>query len=499
MLAGSDIWKRPCGIERVLIVLGAALAFVAAGLWARLGSDGDAAYTHLAYVPIVLAALWFGLHSLYVAGALAGVTLLLGFSGECPGSVWADACRGALFVVVALCVAVTAGKMRSLARAVRVSVAGGLSEDSAAGVVLYRGGHILFASARLGAMLGYEAPKMVGMSIWDLYHEDDRARALDLVALREKGLTSALHYECRLVRRDGAVIWADVASCVVNLEGEPAVLLSAYDITDRKESETKRRELSELAKNQEEQLVHSTRLAELGEMAASIAHELNQPLTGIRNFAKNALYMLEDGAGSLEDAGENLRLITEQVDRASKIINQMRQLARRTERQFDPVDLNAIVGETVEFLMPQLRLAGVEVNVSLAQDLPQSLGDRVRLEQVFLNLLTNAKQAMEDVDEPRLRIRTYLDPQSDCPIGVEIQDTGKGFAQEDVGKLFAPFFSTKRAGHGTGLGLSISLSIVNDHKGSIEATGRPGEGATFRVRLPLNEVDQGRQREDVHE
>ena len=108
-----------------------------------------------------------------------------------------------------------------------------------------------------------------------------------------------------------------------------------------------------------------------------------------------------------------------------------------------------------------------------------------------MNLLTNARQAMEDVSDRRLKVRTYSDDDRECPVVVEIEDTGKGFVSKDAEKLFTPFFSTKKPGHGTGLGLSISLSIIRGHRGRIEASGAPREGARFTVRLPVRRTEGG--------
>jgi C4-dicarboxylate-specific signal transduction histidine kinase len=287
------------------------------------------------------------------------------------------------------------------------------------------------------------------------------------------------------VRADGSRIWVDVASSVAEYEGELAVLVNVYNITGRKEAEAKRSELADLARRQEEQLVHSTRLAELGEMSAAVAHELNQPLTGIRNFANNALYMLEEGAGSPDDLKENLRWIADQVQRASRIINQMRGMTRKSERQFAPLAVNEIIRESIEFLTPQLKLSGVELRLELADDLPSVLGDRTRLEQVFLNLLTNARQAMEDVDRRCLTVRTHSDAGQAGFLAIEVADTGTGFSADQAAKLFEAFYSTKQRGHGTGLGLTISERIIKEHGGTIRADGKPGKGARFVIRLPV--------------
>jgi len=280
------------------------------------------------------------------------------------------------------------------------------------------------------------------------------------------------------------VLWMEAGRAGTIYRGQEAELLNFYDISQRKDAESRGRELAELTRRQEEQLEHSTRLAELGEMAAAISHELNQPLTGIRNYARNSFYMLDKQAGSPEEVKENLRLISEQVDRAAKIINQMRELTRRSDRNFATLDLNSVLRESVEFLLPQMKLSEVQVSQSLAAGLPPLRGDRIRLSQVFLNLLTNARQAMEGSATRELAVRSYLAARRDLPVVVQIADTGKGFSAEQAPQLFMPFFTTKARGHGTGLGLSISRSIMQAHQGTIEASGIPGRGATFTLRFP---------------
>ena len=367
-----------------------------------------------------------------------------------------------------------------------------LIEKSLTGIFVYRNEKILFINPRFSEMLELHPQDVVGHSIWDLFYDEDIPMVQSLVKRRKHDPFADLHYECRLIRADKSIIWADVASSVLaNYEGETAVLVNFYNITEKKEAEAKRHEILELARKQEEQLVHSTRLAELGEMAAAISHELNQPLTGIRNFARNASYMLEQHVGTAEDVKENLRLISEQVDRASKIIRRMRELARRSERMFVPVDVNSVIRESADFLLPQMTLSGVDVTLDLASGMPEITGDRIQLEQVFLNLLTNARQSMEEGSTRHLTIRTYCDETPDCRIVIEVADTGKGFATEEAEKLFRPFFTTKKPGHGTGLGLSISLGIIRDHQGTITAIGQPGKGATFTIYLPIttSEID----------
>jgi C4-dicarboxylate-specific signal transduction histidine kinase len=192
--------------------------------------------------------------------------------------------------------------------------------------------------------------------------------------------------------------------------------------------------------------------------------------------------MLEKRLGGEEEVKENLRLISEQVDRAARIGNRMRELTRRGDRTVAVIDVNSVVRETVDFLMPQMRLSRVEVATALADDLPPVRGDRARLSQVFLNLLTNARHAVEASPVRRLSVRSRREPGAALPVVLEVADTGAGFSEDDGRRLFQPFFTTKASGHG--LGLSISRSIVTDHGGTIGAESMPGRGATFTVRLP---------------
>lgn len=469
---------------KAAVLAAAVLAAVAPGFFIR-SPQGLLFIWQLGYVPLMVCGWWWGRKCVWLAVALGIISAVEAFLA---GSWW-------IFLLPAggyLLVAWTAGTLRTRLNRTKGNATVNekryrqLMEKSLAGIFIYRGETILYANSRFREIVGYSPEEARGKSFWDYIYESDRPRVRRQLERRREDPFSDLHYECRLVARDGRRVWAEIASSSMEYEGRPAVLVSVYNITDRKETEEKRRELSRLARKQEEQLVHSTRLAEMGEMAAGVAHELNQPLTSIKNFARNASFMLEEGEGNPEEVKENLHMIAGQVDRASRIINQMRELARRTERHLGPVDVNVALRESVEFVIPQMRLSGVDVIFSLADDLPPVLGDRIRLEQVFLNLLMNARHAMEQAPTRRLDISTRHEQGHTWPVVIEIADTGHGFAPGVTEKLFTPFFSTKQAGRGTGLGLSISLGIVKDHNGSIEAVGTEGKGAVFTVRLPVS-------------
>jgi C4-dicarboxylate-specific signal transduction histidine kinase len=305
-----------------------------------------------------------------------------------------------------------------------------------------------------------------------LFHAEDSAAAARLAGGAADAPPAR---ELRLCRPGAEALWVEAAAAQGEWAGRPAVLLILAEASRRREAE-------ELSRRLEEQLIHSTRLAELGEMAAAISHELNQPLTGIRNYARNTFYMIEKRLGSEEDVKANLRLISEQVDRASKITNEMRELTRRSDRTFLALDVNGVVRESVEFLLPQMKLSEITVELALAEGLPMVRGDRVRLAQIFLNLLTNARHAMEGCQTRRLTISSTARDGSPVCVVVAVADTGKGFSAEEAKKLFVPFYTTRTSGHG--LGLSISRAIIKDHDGTIEASGTPGAGAVFTVVLP---------------
>ncbi len=345
-----------------------------------------------------------------------------------------------------------------------------------AGVILHRSGRILLANRRMRLLLGRESDSMEGAAL------DEIVPPEELAALGGLGADPELPRELSLLKSDGALVSVEASGGQVQLADGAAAMICVLDVSARREESARRGEMAEHTRRLEEQLEHSARLAELGEMAASISHELNQPLTGIRNYARNAYYMLDQKAGAEADVKNNLRLISEQVDRAAKIINQMRELSRRADSVFVLLDPNSVIRETVEFLLPQMKLSEVTISLDLDAGLPPVWGDRTRLAQVFLNLLSNARQAMIDSPSRRLTIRSRRDPSAALPVVVEVSDSGKGFTEEQGRRLFQPFYTTRKGGHG--LGLSISRSIVQDHKGTIEARGAPGEGATFCIRFP---------------
>ena len=242
-----------------------------------------------------------------------------------------------------------------------------------------------------------------------------------------------------------------------------------------------------MARRQEEQLEHSTRLAELGEMAASISHELNQPLTGIRNYARNAYYMLEQKPDAEAEVKNNLRLISEQVDRAAKIINQMRELTKRSDATFSLLDRNSVIRESVEFILPQLKLSEVAVSLRLE--------DCLRLEQVFLNLLSNARQANDGRAGSEARDRKPPRFPGRAPRGRR----GEGHGQGLLGGAGGPALSTHlHNAQGRPRPGAFDLPGIRPGPQGIHRRDRlPRAGAIFTMRLPAAARETGPARSDM--
>ena len=234
-------------------------------------------------------------------------------------------------------------------------------------------------------------------------------------------------------------------------------------------------------------MIQASKMATLGEMATGIAHELNQPLNVIRVGADFFAKMIRRGQKiSEEELLKVSRNISEQVNRATNIINHLREFGRKSDLEVYPVDLNEPIRDVFTILGQQLRLRNIEVSLRLDEPLPKILADKNRLEQIFLNLVTNARDAMEAKGpEPnkKLTITTYQ--QRDRVVAL-VADTGVGMSKQVREKIFEPFFTTKEVGKGTGLGLSITYGLVKDLGGDIDVKFTSDIGTIFRVSFPIH-------------
>lgn len=245
-------------------------------------------------------------------------------------------------------------------------------------------------------------------------------------------------------------------------------------------------------KTTQAQLIQSEKLSGIGEFVAGVAHELNNPLTTVMGFSE----LLQQQAGADPAQRRYLDLIYKSAQRCHKIVQALLSFARRHQPERKAVSLNALVEAALEIVAYPLRTSNIEVRTRLDPKLPLAWADPHQIQQVLLNLINNARQAIES-HAPRgwIQIATETDGSR---LRLSVQDSGPGIAPEHLPKIFDPFFTTKEVGKGTGLGLSLCYGIVKEHGGSIHAVSRPGEGATFIVELPLAEVAVEGARPPVH-
>ncbi len=281
----------------------------------------------------------------------------------------------------------------------------------------------------------------------------------------------------RLRRADGVYRWFHARGLpLLDEEGNLArwyVLLT--DIDDRRRAE-------EELRNAQTELVRVMRAMTMGQLTASIAHEVNQPLSGIITNAGTCLRMLDGNPPNLEGARETARRTIRDGNRASEIITRLRTLYSKKEPTLEPMDLNEATREVIALSLGELQRNSVALRQELAENLPLILGDRIQIQQVILNLLRNGSDAMSAIDDrPRELLVTTEQHESDL-VRLSVKDAGTGFAPEAVRRLFEAFYTTKS--DGMGIGLSISRSIIEAHHGRLWATDNHGPGATFSFSVP---------------
>jgi histidine kinase len=334
---------------------------------------------------------------------------------------------------------------------------------------------VLDANPRVEDVYGYAREEIQGMSFKEIETDDAPG---SLVRFERHGLG---HGECLFYpkvihqRKDGQPIFVNMHACATSYADRPAVIVSTTDITDMIEKDA--------------QIIQASKMTTLGEMSAGIAHEINQPLNAIR-MGSDYLSMIAGKEAELSE--KDLKMISEemsaQVDRATEIINTLRNFGRKADLVAEKVDINEPVRAIVKLLRRQLALHSIELDLHLNNGMPYIRAHSNRLQQVFFNLLTNARDAIMQRYESngegpkKITIRSYLDNQGN--VSMSISDTGTGIDSPKIDKIFEPFYTTKETGQGMGLGLAISYGIVKDYRGDIRVESRKGEGTTFKLFFP---------------
>jgi two-component system sensor kinase FixL len=281
--------------------------------------------------------------------------------------------------------------------------------------------------------------------------------------------------ELSLTRCSGALRQALVSVDAIDLDGEPGLLTTVRDVTEQRRSEHEARE-------QQQQLTHLTRVASLADFSGALAHELNQPLTAILSNAQAAQRFLAREPPDVLEIRSILTEIAESDKRAGVVISKLRLLMKKGEPDFVPVELNTLVNEVLQFVRGEFATLDVDVHATLAPDLPRVRGDRVQLQQLLLNLISNACDAMHACEGGSKRLDIMTVHGGDGRPQIVVSDTGPGLAADDLERIFEPFFTTKESG--LGLGLPICRSIAAAHGGTLHAEHHHGGGASFRLVLP---------------
>ncbi|MFC2008210.1 PAS domain S-box protein [Chloroflexota bacterium] len=312
---------------------------------------------------------------------------------------------------------------------------------------------------------GYLREELLAMSFFDIVHPKHRDASIERHHRKMQGEAIPGLFEISIIRKDGTEVPVELTSACTTYKGKRANITYIRDISERRKME--------------EQLIITDRLASVGELASGIAHELNNPLTSVIGFSQ--LLLERDVA---DDVKKDAEVICSEAQRAAEVVKNLLTFARKHTLVKQPINMNSIIERVLELRAYEQRVNNIQVNTQFAPDLPETLADYFKLQQVFLNIIINAEHFMiESHNRGTLDIITGM---VNDIIKVLFIDDGPGIPEENLWHLFDPFFTTKEVGSGTGLGLSICHGIVTEHGGRIYAESELGKGATFVVELPIS-------------
>ncbi len=346
-------------------------------------------------------------------------------------------------------------------------------ENSPIAINITKGADIIYANPKFLDLFGYSnLGDLQTVKPLELFTPGERLLMKENIAKRSAGLPVPDNYEVECIKKDGTVFPIQLFPQRVIFPDGPATASFITDTSERKKAEFENKKLRDKAEM-------SSRLAAVGEMAAGIAHEINNPLTGVIGFSE---LLLSDTSVS-ESVKEQLQIIHDGSKRVKDIVKRMLTFARRTKAAKEPNCITELIDNTLELRSYVLRTANIEVIRDYAPDLPFLVVDAGQMQQVFLNLIVNAEYAMKEA-HGRGRLLVKANQVGDR-LRLEFTDDGPGISRDNLDKLFHPFFTTKDPGEGTGLGLSLSHGIIVEHGGTIFAESEEGKGATFIIDLPI--------------
>ncbi len=441
------------------------------------------------FICAVMSSAWFGG---FKPGLVATVLSLLAFQYYFVPPIYSFAVeiteipRVMVFLFAAFFVASLSAGQRGAAEALRESEERFRDYAETASDWLWETGpgHSFTRVSEKVIRLGIEPRSRIGVMRWDFATDVEE----EPEKWRRHRTTLEAHEPFRDFRYRTAS--ADGAALYIAASGKPVFdaggrFLGYRGVSSDVTAEVHAEQVEKALHQAQAELARVIRVTTLGELGASIAHEINQPLAAIGADASACLHWLAADRPDLDSVREALNAIVQDSHRAGAVITRIRTLLARSSVAHEPCDLIAIIREVLALVGPETGRHGILLETSLAPALPQVMGDRVQLQQVFLNLLLNAAEAMREVPPVRRRlvVRAIVDERDDGPWAVvTVEDAGVGFDESAAAHLFEPFYTTKPGG--LGMGLSISRSIIDSHSGRLWATANPDHGATFHLALP---------------
>jgi two-component system sensor kinase FixL len=359
-------------------------------------------------------------------------------------------------------------------------------EASPNGILLFDAqGQIVLVNARAEKLFGYEPQEMIGQAVDLLVPERFRGESqAHRTGFHAAAATRLMGAGRELVarRKDGTEFPAEIGSNLIESPQGPLVLSSIIDISDRKQAEA-------LTRQHREELAHLSRVAIMGEIAGSLAHEINQPLTGIVNNASAGRRFIAKGSADLPKFDSLFEAVIADGHRAGEIIRGIRGMVRKGEEIRRPVNLNDVISSVLRFVRSDALGRHCALVTEADSELPWVEADQVQLQQVLLNLIVNAFEAMRDTPEEERRVIIRSEREFNGRVRVSVRDYGTGLPEEDSQRIFEQFFSTKR--EGMGMGLAIARSIITSHGGELAAANAEGSGAKVYFSLPVSVENQG--------
>jgi two-component system sensor histidine kinase TtrS len=356
-------------------------------------------------------------------------------------------------------------------------------------------GNTTFANRAMEVILGWSAAELIGHNQHRLLHhthDDGQAFSIHDCPIYKTFRDRRARFVADDVfwRRDGSSIPVEY-SCTPLIDPQGIIVGSVVVFRDI----SARRRAEEETRQHQRELAHVARLSTMGEMASGIAHELNQPLTAITTNSHACLRLLEAGSVPVGQCADVMERIAAQAEHAGAVLRQIRSFIRKEAPQRECTDLGALVDNVLTLIAAEVRRAGVTLLLDLDESLPEVLAQPIQVEQVILNLVRNAVEAMQEVDEAGRSLTIATRAVGDGMLEMRVSDTGPGIADDLLEQVFQAFVTTKGDGRGDGLGaarsegmglgLAISKGIIEAHQGSLSVASRPGHGAEFRFTLPV--------------